>query len=762
MNKEQSLAFEKEHLREVKEWLTEYISKKMMEQEELENRIAVMKKASKGSYSYELETNEQLYNLVKKNVSKYTESKVQPYFARIDFREYKREKESLYIGKNSLGDVDTGDEKVIDWRSPIADLYYSGTEGKVYYKAPCGVIDGELSLKRKFLFEDGEIKDIFDESINEIIINNLNEEGSELVDEFLKINLEKSSGNKLKDIVATIQKEQNEIIRLDKNTPIIVQGAAGSGKTTVALHRLAYLLYRYKENIGGENILVLAPNSIFLDYISDVLPSLGVEKVMQSTIEEFLLKIMGSKGKIISKDDKLSRLQKADEKERKAIIEECGFKGSLFYKDMIDRYIKILEFQEAKVEDIKIDQWILFKADEIKRLFMNDMSNLSINKRKEEIKRYFSKKLKETVGKTCSKIELFYEFKINKCKKEMEDGPERRKALIAIYDERDGIKKDIVKHSKVVLDDYFNKWLNKDSRDLYRKFLSYEERFGELTDGIVEESLWNNIRENTLKTLDEGLIDADDCAAMAYLKMKVHGLPKMAEIKHIVIDESQDYSPFQLYTASLIASGKSMTIVGDIGQGIYYYRGINDWNDVINGVFEGKCSYKMLTQSYRSTIEIIEFANKVLLKQKADMKPTKPVIRHGMKPQVESYISDDELIEKVNSAADKVLGDGKKSIAIVCRTYDECKKAASVLKKKNSKFKWKLIKENDKSIKDDFIIIPSHLTKGLEFDCVIVYDCSEVNYTESEFDKKLLYVVLTRALHYEFVFYKEKFTKLLE
>lgn len=762
MEKQEELLYEKQHLLDVRDWLNLYVKKQIKEEEKLEDKIFNMKKASKGSYNYELETTEKLYAVVKKNVSNYNEAKEQPYFARIDFREYRKEKESLYIGKYSLGDWDTGDEKVIDWRSPIADLYYSGTEGKVYYKAPGGVIDGELSLKRKFLFNDGILEDIFDESINDIILSNLGEEGTELIDEFLKINLEKSSGNKLKDIVATIQKEQNEIIRWDKNLPIIVQGAAGSGKTTVALHRLAYLLYRYKDSIVGENILVLAPNSIFLDYISDVLPNLGVDKVNQKTVEEFLLKVVGSRMNVITKDQKLTAIQEESEQNRKFIFNESKLKGSLLYKEILDRYIKTLEVNEAQIDDIKIDQWTLFQSNEIKRLFLKDLNNLPINKRKEEIKKYFSKKLGENIKKVIEKIELYYEYKINKVKKDIDDTIERRKELIKIYDERDELKKNTLKEGKVVFEDYFKQWINKDMRDQYKDFLCIDDNFEEITGNKIPLALWEYVKEKTLNNFSEGYIDADDCAAMAYLKLRIDGMPKMTEIKHVVIDEAQDYSPFQLYVISEIVSGKSMTIVGDLGQGIYYYRGINDWNNVINEVFKEKCSYKTLTQSYRSTIEIIEFANTVLSKQKLNLTPTKPVIRHGEKPELIKLDSEQDFIIRVNSIAEKIKSENKKSVAIVCRNFAQCKEADKVLKAKTSQFKWKMVKENDKSIKDDFIIIPAHLTKGLEFDCVIIYDANSESYTANEFDSKLLYVVLTRALHYEYIFYKGEITPLLK
>ena len=314
---------EKEHLKELKNWIKLEESRIGVEEAGLKERISALEKKSKGAYNQELDINRKLYNIVKKNVENYKESKDKPYFARIDFRERRKEPESFYIGKIGLGDVQDGEEKVIDWRAPIADLYYSGTQGEAYYKSPSGVIEGDLKLKRKFLYDsNNDIEKYFDEGINEIILKSVenSEEGeNSLIDEFLKANLEESTGKKLKEVVATIQKEQNEIIRADKSFPIIIQGSAGSGKTTVALHRLAYLMYRYNESLTNKDILVIAPNKIFLDYISEVLPNLGVDLVPQKTFEELAIESLKLKGKLITKDKKLIKILEADEEDQEKI-----------------------------------------------------------------------------------------------------------------------------------------------------------------------------------------------------------------------------------------------------------------------------------------------------------------------------------------------------------------------------------------------------------------------------------------------------------
>ncbi|MGL4330705.1 MAG: AAA family ATPase, partial [Clostridium sp.] len=339
---EEKIKIESIVLNDKRKKIMKELEEKRKTQEEVINMLKILTKESKGGYNQEKENVEKIYQILNKEIESYEEALKNPYFGRVDFTERLGDHEEIYIGKKGISSTSDGDEIVVDWRAPVADLYYSGTGGNAYYRAPMGIIEGELELKRKFLFEDKNIKQIFDEEINKILINGL--EGEELVDEFLKINLEESRGKKLKEVVATIQKEQNDIIRWPKNLPLIVQGAAGSGKTTIALHRLAYLLYRYRESMEGKDILVLAPNKLFLDYISDILPNLGSTDVNETTFQELVVSKLKLKGKIRTKDDKLKEIiETADIRERKCISNASKIKGNLIFKVIIDRYIALLE-----------------------------------------------------------------------------------------------------------------------------------------------------------------------------------------------------------------------------------------------------------------------------------------------------------------------------------------------------------------------------------------------------------------------------------
>ena len=707
------MEFEKHKLKETVEWLNKQINLAAGKQEELEKKVSMLKKSSGGTYNEELVLTQQVYEFANKNLQKYSDAAYKPYFARIDFKENRRDKESYYIGKFGLNDKGEGEEKVIDWRAPISDLYYSGQQGEVTYKAPIGFVCGELSLKRKFLIKDEKLENAFDEGINDIILKSSNDdtEDNALVDEFLKINLEESIGSKLKDVVATIQKEQNKIIRASKNTVMIIQGSAGSGKTTVALHRLAYLMYKYSENLSTQEILVVAPNKLFLDYISDILPSLGVSGVMQSTFEDIACSILKYIGKIYTKDMKFSSVMEETNRDKVKCITTCSkFKGSMTYKKIMDRYLKYIEKQDTQVEDIIVSENILFSSMEIKRLYSKDLIHLPLNKRKQEIRRYFNLKLKDTIPEMMEKIDYTYLKLIHSAKEDIADDVSKRKKIIELYDKRDEEKKKLKPNAKKAMDVYFKHWSQKSVIDLYFNLLLDEEAFTELTEGKISTKLYAIIKADIIKNMNDNIIDSDDLAALLYLQFKIDGLEKFT-FSHIVIDEAQDYSNFQLLMLKNIAANDSFTIVGDIGQGIYYYKGIESWQKLMSEVFKGEANYIPLSQSYRSTIEIINVANKVLEKQLNYITPAKPVLRHGKEPELIGYNAEKEFADKVDEIVKSVKTSGKKSIAVIGKTFEECKHIKAQLKK-YSKNDWELIKNTDKNFQSERIIIPSYMTKG--------------------------------------------------
>lgn len=756
---DENLKQERKILAEKKKVIETELYEKKKSIEEIEKKVRLLSKEAKGSYSEEKQTIENIFKYVSQDIEKYEESLNEPYFGRVDFRERTRFTESIYIGKKGISNSKDGEEIVVDWRAPVADLYYSGTGGDSYYTAPAGIIEGKLELKRKFLYKDGDIERLFDEGINDIIINQ--EEGNNLVDEFLKINLEENRGKKLKEVVATIQKEQNEIIRWPKNLPIIVQGSAGSGKTTIALHRLAYLIYVYKETMSGDEILVLAPNKLFLNYISDILPSLGAEEVNQSTFEEMVLSKLKLKGKIYNKDEKLLKIiEEKDEHKKKLIVNSSKVKGTILFKIMIDRYISLVEMKNLDIKDIKVCNQILFGKNEIKRLYLKDLKSYPINKRKNEIKKYFNLKIKGSIETLLLQIDKEWEKQISEIRNKYEDCEERRKSLIKLYEERDKIKDEVKKNSKKEFNAYFKDWKEVNSRDIYYNFYNDEDLFDLATNNKIPKVLAQYMKEEFNSNYESNIIDEDDLAALAYIRILLDGVDEKEKFKYIIVDEAQDYSPFQVYLVNRFAKGNALTLVGDLAQGIYYYKGLKTWEDITEQVFGGNATYIQLTQSYRSTVEIIDFAKKTLNSQNLGLKDAKPVLRHGIKPQIMKIKDDEEYCAIIEEIISNVKEDGKRTIAVITKDSSEASKIHKILKKK-SMYAFELIEGKENKLDEELIVIPSYLTKGLEFDCTIILNPSEENYKENTLDQRLLYVSLTRALHLEYIIEKDKITKLI-
>jgi DNA helicase-2/ATP-dependent DNA helicase PcrA len=751
-----NLKEEKEVLFQKRNLIQEELKAKRTTSTEGEQKHNTHKKQIK-NFSEEKVANELIFNHLGEDIEKYEESLNEPYFGRVDFREYRGFTESIYVGKKGISNSKDGEEVIVDWRAPVADLYYSGTGGEAYYTAPKGIVEGILELKRKFLYKNNDIEQLFDEGLNEIIING--GEGQNLVDEFLKINLEENRGKKLKEVVATIQKEQNEIIRWPKNLPIIVQGSAGSGKTTIALHRLAYLIYRYKENMSGSEILVLAPNKLFLNYISDILPSLGADEVNQSTFEELILSKLKLKGKILNKDEKIMKIiEEKDEHKKKLIVNSSKVKGTLVFKTMLDRYISLIEKNTLNIKDIKVGEEILFDEKEIKRLYSKDLKAYPINKRKNEIKKYLNLKIKGRIESLLIEIDNKWERKIREIRNGERDSEERRKKLIGLYEERDKIKENIKNSSKKELNNYFKEWKDVNSRDIYYSFYN-DDLFEEATGNKIPKVLADYMKEEFNNNHEKNIVDEDDLAALGYLRILLEGIDEKEKFEYIVVDEAQDYSPFQVYLVNSFAKGNALTLVGDLAQGIYYYKGLKTWEDITESVFDGNATYVQLTQSYRSTVEIIDFAQKTLNAQNLGLKDAKPVLRHGTRPEIVKISKDEEYLSAIENIIENVVEQGKRTIAVITKDGLEAAEIYSLLKK--SKYIFELVEGKEKELKEELIVIPSYLTKGLEFDCTIILNPSKENYKENTLDERLLYVSLTRALHLEYIIKKDEATNLI-
>jgi len=268
------------------------------------------------------------------------------------------------------------------------------------------------------------------------------------------------------------------------------------------------------------------------------------------------------------------------------------------------------------------------------------------------------------------------------------------------------------------------------------------------------------MKEQFNSNYKNNIIDEDDLAALAYIRILLEGIDENEKFKYIIVDEAQDYSPFQVYLVNRFAKGNALTLVGDLAQGIYYYKGLKTWGDITEKVFDGNATYIQLTQSYRSTVEIIDFAKKTLNAQNLGLKNAKPVLRHGTKPQTIKIKDDEEYCTAIEEIISNVKEEGKRTVAVITKDSSEASKIHKILKKK-SMYTFELIEGKEKELDEELIVIPSYLTKGLEFDCTIILNPSEENYKDNTLDQRLLYVSLTRALHLEYIIEKDKITKLI-
>ncbi|WP_273852851.1 HelD family protein [Guptibacillus spartinae] len=664
-------------------------------------------------YSGENVTEQVLESIREENRQSLAIAAKEPYFARMDFQEEEKSSHSYYIGKVGVAHGESQDSLVVDWRAPVASMFYAftGAEKDVYYLSPDGVIEGNIELKRNIVIRDKELQRVVDTYV----------EGSEELsgsDEFLLYRLSENKDNRLRDIVSTIQAKQNDIIRAERSTPLIIQGAAGSGKTTVALHRLAYLLYEYRDTIQAGRMIIFAPNRMFLDYISGVLPELGVGGIQQSTFTDWTLKMIEEKINVDASEDDLQKWFGEDRPEME--LASGRVKGSIVFKKWIDEALlsysqsvspegSFTPFEGSTLSEEKIQQWL------------KDLSAYPVARKRDMLMNRFKIWIKDEI-----------------------------KSI-----EGSHIQKEYRKQANDQLKRYFKKWPKQTAFSFYKslfqinppKYVDENERVHLLDEVLITESA---------KLLKKKRVAPSDLAPILYIQLKLNGVHKDDVFQHIVIDEAQDFSPFQLALLMEVNRARSFTILGDLAQGIHAYKGIHRWEE-FRELFEGNELYIELEQSYRSTLEIIEFANKVIAHAEIPVQPAIPVFRSGEKVEV-SEMLEDKLVDSLFKTAQDMKRRGLKTIAIVGRSEEECKWLYQELAKQQDV---NLLSVDDRSYAGGISVVPIYLTKGLEFDGVIVANANKDHYMLHAEDAKLLYVGCTRALHELKLFYTDAPSQLL-
>ena len=699
-------------------------------------------------------TNAKFLDMLEKNYDGLIRSRKKPYFSRIDFRpDGTDELKKLYIGKMSLSKVEDDAPLIVDWRSPIASVYYDGRLGHVTYSTPAGIQGGELYTKRQYTINNGNLENILDVDIT-------------TTDTFLQAALGENKDNRLKDIVSTIQAEQNEIIRADIASPLIVQGAAGSGKTTIALHRIAYLIYTYEETFDPDNFLIIAPNRLFLNYISEVLPELGVEQVKQTTFIDLVYDLSGITYKLVNPDEKLVKLitygKGSSEGELALLRRVSEFKGSLEFRDMMNRYVASLEQAFIPEQDFTLEEYTVFRAADIRNMFLTDFSYLPIYKRIPELKKALTNKLKRDRVSIIKEVENYYDKQIERLRDTMPPSEERREKAVALMDARDKKVESLKKTAKTAVAKYLSILPKKDVMHYFKELTVNPQNILEFYSGTLDSEFVDYLCKHNEVILSKKTVEFEDLTALMYLNHRIFGLEKKMNIRYMVIDEAQDFSLFQTYALKEIFGTELFTILGDLAQGIHSYRGIKDWKQVMEKLFTGgNCRYLTLEQSYRTTIEIMNAANEVLrLSRIPGLVPAKPVVRHGDKPGIYRYSVMDKMIGSLEDRIENLKSKHYNTIAVICKTAEECSKLKKLLYKKG-KLAVKQLSSDDISYEGGTVIVPSYLAKGLEFDAVII--CAfEEDYSVGELDLKLLYVAMTRALHSLDIMCMDKTMALLE
>ena len=606
-----------------------------------------------------------------------------PYFARIDFKfDDEDEFEKIYIGRSSLRKNSYQEMYVYDWRSPIASVFYRFMTGEAFYDAPCGRVTGELNLKRQYEIKNGKLEYFFDSDV-------------QIVDEFLRQLLSQNTTAKMKAIVETIQHEQDVVIRDMENDLLMVQGVAGSGKTSIALHRAAYLMYQgLQTKLSANNIMIISPNSIFEQYISNVLPELGEDNVISSVFEDILSELLNGR-KIQSRNDFLENLI-VNSKYKEISRNSIEFKTSSFFREILDQFLIDIPRQWIEFEDVYYEGKCVVSRQILKDKILG-RTETPLGIKLEQLEDYILEQIFGT-GKGRGHKE-----------------------------EKNLIKQEIQKFIKI------------DIVELYKILFSNEAYFYSLLQNSNPSQNIKNIWKYTKENLEADSLYYDDAIAIAYLYLKIYGTNKYKNIKQVVIDEAQDYYPLQYEIFNFLFSNAKFTILGDMKQTLAKKEDISFYEQIQKILNKKKSSLIMLDKSFRCTNEILNFSLKFIEKSSQ----IKSFNRNGDSPKV--YIADnseifiDEIVKEIKLCQEK----GFQSICLICKTE---KNSTYLFNKIKHKLDIQLIKNGSVSDLQGVFILPVYMSKGLEFDTVLICDADSQNYHDED-DKNLLYVACTRALH---------------
>jgi len=629
-----------------------------------------------------------------------------PYFGRMDFLEQgEQAAEKLYIGIHTLIAEGTREILVYDWRAPVSGMFYDFEIGPARYSCPAGLIEGELLLKRQYSIQHSNIAYMFDSSLS---IN----------DAMLQELLGKSTDSRMKTIVTSIQKEQNTVIRNSRDQILMVEGPAGSGKTSIALHRAAYLLYKYRETLRSENILIFSPNHVFEEYISQVLPTLGEENIRRSTFMDFfgkgflegrLLEMPGQQMEYV-----LSVTGPAD------IRLGCmQFKASPLFLEVLKRYAASIQAGSAlPCKDLVYNGSLLISEGDIRRLYQNQYDRLPYANRLEKVRGRLGRVLEE------------YEQKRLKSLPSKERDSQEEQRLRAEYQR---VQNEIARITEF------------DVYALYTRLFEDILSFAPAADA-AQAARYRGFAAHTLSELEQEVVNYEDFAPMVYLKAVLEAGNQAGSIQHIIMDEAQDYTPVQYEICKVVFKNRHMTILGDVNQTVNGYMNIGSFDIASAIVAPTGLNRIALTKSYRSSKELADFCKKLL----SPPGRSEQLNRHGAKPKV-VRVSSGGLYQRLAADMADLKNRGCQRIAVICKTAAECR---AVFMAVRQSMEIGLVSNQNEAYEGDCLVIPSYLAKGLEFDAVLAPCIEDTNYSTPE-DRKLLYTVCTRALHELTLYYSD-------
>ncbi|MCY0876760.1 MAG: ATP-binding domain-containing protein [Firmicutes bacterium] len=659
-------------------------------------------------------------------------SHLHPYFARVSFTEqteYARANplpEVAYIGRFGLFDRTTLTPLVLDWRSPMANLYYDDAFRSVPVQVDGGhQLQFDVAQKRQFEIERGALQRYFDST------------SAVRTDQLLLSRLEERGEQKLRDIVETIQAEQNRIIRAPARQVLVVQGVAGSGKTTIALHRLSYLAYHHRDQRSFANFLILAPNRLFIDYIADVLPDLGVEGVRQHTFADFVLSVLPGKWRLaknppVGDDTTAMWLAKV--------------RTSLSTKDMLDAIIEQYVLHMLPERDFVLDSGFTMSHAEVAKKFFEDYRHYPFMTRRKRLVKALTQFTEDAIQARVAQIDRL-----------------AKRIGYAVAEER---QEKLTTRYRELCTKYCKQIRSVDLLELYRRVIGHEKNITWVLKRLaVPVADIPQLATNIALALRSGqkgrAITEEDLAPLLYLQARLFGLDKAPKFSHIVVDEAQDLAPLQLSVLTLFMNQSSMSLFGDMAQTIYPHKGLTSWEEILDAAFDGPCELTVLHQSYRSTVEIMDVANHVIKHWSYDRKTLAvPVLRHGPVPKQIMTEDREKALAELTVEIARYQAQGLINIAVIDKTTSDCEHLAQDLLQAGVAST--LLSESSQRYAGGVSVLSVQQSKGMEFDAVILIDPTAAKYeAQSDTDMKLLYVAITRALHRLCVIHWQPLTPLL-